>query len=259
MKKLLSLLLALALCLTLAAPVFAQEELPLLIDDADILDAEEEAEVLTELERVSLLWDTDVAIVTVTSFDGSTIESSANAWYEGNPYRADGILLLLSMQDRDWSITVYGSAEVAFDYAAREYIGEEILWYLSDDEFYDAFLSFASLCDDFLRQADSGTPYGEGNLPKEPFSALYVLFALVIALVVAFIVTAVMKGKLKSVAPQRSATNYVKAGSLHLTRQRDIFLYRNVTCTPKPQNNSHSGAPHSGSIHSSGNHTSGKF
>lgn len=258
MKKLFSLLLVLALSLTLAAPVFAQEEIPLLIDNADILDTEEENAVLTELERVSALWDTDIAVVTVPYFDDRTIADSAEAWYNSNPYRTDGILLFVSMQDRDWDISVYGNTEVSFDYAAREYIGEEILWYLSDDEFSDAFLNFASLCDDFLRQADSGTPYGEGNLPKEPFSFVNVLIALFVALVVAIIVTAVMKSKLKSVRPKPSAADYVKAGSLQLTRQRDIFLYRSVTRTPKPQNNtnSHSGA---GSIHSSGNHTSGKF
>ena len=64
---------------------------------------------------------------------------------------------------------------------------------------------------------------------------MYLGVALVIGLVTALIVTGVMKGQLKSVAPQRDATDYVRQGSMKLTNQRDLFLYRDVHRTERPK------------------------
>ena len=66
------------------------------------------------------------------------------------------------------------------------------------------------------------------------------LAALVIGLITALIVTGVMKSRLKSVAPQRDATSYVRQGSMKLTNQRDLFLYRDVHRTERPKESSSS-------------------
>ena len=72
-------------------------------------------------------------------------------------------------------------------------------------------------------------------MPKEPFSIVYLGVALVIGLVTALIVTGVMKSRLKSVAPQRDATSYVRQGSMKLTNQRDLYLYREIHRTERPK------------------------
>ena len=72
-------------------------------------------------------------------------------------------------------------------------------------------------------------------MPKEPFSIVYLGVALVIGLITALIVTGVMKSRLKSVAPQRDATSYVRQGSMKLTNQRDLYLYREIHRTERPK------------------------
>ena len=62
-----------------------------------------------------------------------------------------------------------------------------------------------------------------------------ILIALGVGLLVALIVTLIMKGQLKSVRFQRAASSYIRSGSFHLTQSYDLFLYRNVTRTPKPK------------------------
>ena len=56
----------------------------------------------------------DVIVVTVASLDGKTAESYADDYFDFNGYGLgqdrDGILLLLSMEDRDWAISTHGFA-----------------------------------------------------------------------------------------------------------------------------------------------------
>lgn len=64
-----------------------------------------------------------------------------------------------------------------------------------------------------------------------------IIIALAIGLVITLIIMTVMKSKLKTVKAKANASDYVRPGSMVLTRDLDIYLYRNVTRTKK-QNNS---------------------
>ena len=64
-----------------------------------------------------------------------------------------------------------------------------------------------------------------------------IIIYIVIGIVVAFLVTGAMKAQLKSVQSQSSAASYIRSGSMVLTANEDLFLYRNVSRTPKPKNN----------------------
>ena len=52
---------------------------------------------------------------------------------------------------------------------------------------------------------------------------------------IAFLCTMGMRAQLKSVRTQDSAVDYVRQGSMALTRSNDIFLYHTVTKTAKPK------------------------
>ena len=65
-------------------------------------------------------------------------------------------------------------------------------------------------------------------------------FCLSVGFIIAFISTLVMKHKLKSVFSKTEAHEYIKDGSMNITRARDIFLYRNIRRTAKPKNTSSS-------------------
>lgn len=65
--------------------------------------------------------------------------------------------------------------------------------------------------------------------------------ALVVGFAVALIVTGVMKGKLKTVRFQSAAGNHVKANSINVSENRDLFLYTHVNRYAKPKETSSSG------------------
>lgn len=254
-KRILTLLLVLLICFALTVPAFAETETFHMVDTAGLLTSIQEAALEAKLAEISARQGTEVCIVTVNSLEGTIIADYSEYYYDYYMDDVPAVVLFIAMDEREWDIAAYGGAETAFTAAGREYIGGQILDSLSDENFNDAFTDFAALCDDFLAQAASGEPYGSGNLPKEPMAWYSILIALGIGLVVALIVTGTMKAALKSVA-MRHAAEYVRPGSLQLTRNQDIFLYRTVSRRERPKSSTSSG---SGAGSSSGNHTSGKF
>ena len=80
-----------------------------------------------------------------------------------------------------------------------------------------------------MEEAEYGEPYDTNHTYSEPLPFwVHLAIAAVAALIVSGIVITVLSIQLKSVAPQKAAQDYVRAGSFHLARRSDIFLYRTV-------------------------------
>lgn len=226
------------------------------VDMAELMDDTEKSSLLSKLDEISERQQLDVVVVTVNTLDGKTPAAYADDFYDYNGYgfgqNKDGVLLLVSMEDRDWYISTTGYGITAFTDKGIEYISDEFKPYLSDGDYYEAFVEYAKQCDKFITQAKTGEPYDVGNMPKEPFPVGAAIFTgLAIGLIVAFIATSVMKGKLKTVRMQPSASDYVKNGSMKLTNRQDVFLYSHVNKTRR-ESSSHSGGGSSTHISSSG-------
>lgn len=244
-----------------AFPVYAADGLPRLVDDADLLSDDEEAELSDMLDEISERQQVDVVVVTVGSMNGQTAVAYSDDFFDYNGYgfgdERDGVLLLVCMDERDWNISTSGYGITAFTDAGQEYISEIFLPDLSDGNYAAAFTSFAQLCDDFITQANTGEPYDIDNLPKEPFSFLGTFItAFLIAFVIALIATGIMKGQLKSVHSQSAASNYIQQGSMQLTKKNDLFLYSHVERRRKPENTSSNNSNSSGSSGGSTTHVS---
>ena len=264
-KSILSVLFALLLCLTAAVPVFAESELPRIVDDADLLTDYEESTLLTKLDDISERQQADIVVVTVDTLDGYSPMEFADDFYDYNGYgfgeNRDGVLLLVSMESRDWWISTCGYGITAITDAGIDYISDSFLPGLSDGDYAKAFTLYADLCDAFFTQAGTGQPYDTGHMPKQPFDILMnLIIAAAVGFVVAKVVTGIMKGKLKTVRFQAGAGSYVKAGSMNVTESRDLFLFSNVTRSARPKESSSGGSStHTSSSGSSHGGGGGKF
>lgn len=249
--------LMLLLCLLTALVVHAAPQY--LVDEAGLLNAQEAASLEKELAAISSRHGVDIVVVTVDSTDGKSPMEYADDFFDYNGYGKDGILLLVSMEDSDWWVSTTGYGITAVTDAGLQYISDRFVPYLSDGEFADAFVEFASLCDEFITQAKTGDPYDSHNLPKEPFRLVRnVVIALVAGLVAALIATGKMKNKLKTVRQQAKADDYVTAGSLQITNSRDFHLYTHVDRVEKASSSSGSSTHTSSSGRSHGG-GGGKF
>lgn len=212
-----------------------------LVDMADILSDEEEANVLSKLDAVSESQNMDVVVVTVDSLDGQSPMDYADHFYESNQYGygddKDGILLLVAMNESKWWMTTSGFGITAITDAGIEYISERFLSDLSAGEYENAFVTFADSCDEFITQARTGEPYDTDNLPKASFNfVLYAVISIAIGFIIAFIITSSMKSKLKTVRRQSAASEYVDKNSMNIVYANEFFLNRNVVETRKPDN-----------------------
>lgn len=148
----------------------------------------------------------------------------------------DGILFLISMEERDWYMSTSGFGITAFTDAGLEYLSDMIVSDLSEGDYAWAFTTFAEMCDDYITQAKTGEPYDVDHLPKDPLVLLvFLVFALVAGFVIALIATGIMRLKLKSVYSQTEADSYAKKGSLKLTTKNDLYLYKKVDRREKPK------------------------
>lgn len=269
-KKIAVFLFVIVLCLGMVLPAFATEtdgfadEYYRVVDMADLLTDSEEKALIEKLDELSLRQNMDVVVATTNDLEGYSVTEYADLIYDecqfGYGESKDGLLLLISMEDRDWYISTCGYGITAFTDAGIEYIGEQIKSDLSDGNYAAAFSNFAGLCDDFITQARNGEPYDSSNLPREPLSLIWIPIALVIGFVIAKIIVGNMKSQLKTVRKQAAANSYMRNGSMNITENRDLFLYHTVTRSEKPKNNSSSGSSthtsSSGTTHGGGG---GKF
>lgn len=231
------------------------------VDLADLLSDGEERSLREKLETISAKHNCDVVVVTVNSTGNKTPMEFADDYQDYNGYKPDGILLLISMADRDWWVTTKGSGIDAVNKDALKKIEDDIVDDLSGGRYANAFNTFGNLCDDFLTLEENGEPYKK---PKEPLisTTFAAIGSAVVGLISGGSAAGGMASKLKSVRHKTGASDYVEKGSLRMVDQSEMFLYTNVIKTEIPRDNDRSsggGGVHissSGSSHGGGG---GKF
>ncbi len=264
------------LVLSVPVNVSASEDLPMVVDYADLLSADAESALETQALALREAYECDIVILTVDSLDGKTPQEFADDFFFDNDYGygdafiGNGVLFLISMEERDWFISTYDDAMTIFtDYGVQQ-LGEGALSYLAEDNFDTVFQVYLTMLPEYFEAYHNGTPidgyasysgdYYHGEQDEllyydEPFTpsiGLSILFGLAVG----GITVLIMRSSMNSRKKQHSASQYLASGSFHLRSHQDLFLYSNVTKTRKQQNNS-SGGGGSSVRHSSGGRRSG--
>ena len=121
-----------------------------LTDAAGLLSEEEAQNILTKLDEVSERQKFDIVILTVDSLEGATATEYADDFFDYYGYGygegKDGILFLVSMEDRDWALSTHGYGITAFTDAGCDYIAEQFKSSLSDGEYEKAFEIYIDQC-----------------------------------------------------------------------------------------------------------------
>ena len=236
MKKLFCLVVAVLLVVALPLTTVAEHAPKYFSDEAKLLESTSQTH--HSLFNISNRLNIAIAIHTVNSLDGYSIETTAKRHYENAYFYGftGGVLLLVAMEEREWYIYATGDAYDYLTDAALDDIEDAIVPLLSAGDYYDAFVTYANLCDKFLTMGQ------EGNIYRGAFPLMQnLLIALIVGLGVGLIVVTYMRSQLKSVRPRREAHEYTRPGSMNVTRSRDLFLYRTVSRRPKPKDSGSSG------------------
>lgn len=230
---------------------------PHIMDTANLLSKKEVASLEEKLSQLSEKWKLELVVVTTQDCENFEVSDYAELIFTACDYgygkSKDGILLLISMEERDWYIATHGYGMDILSSWRVEYVGEEITPYLSSGDYADAFSTFADECADYADMVKNGYDISNGDHDRAPLSPIVLPICFVFGLIVALIVVSGMKRKLKTAVRQKEANNYIKDGSFHVTESSDQFLYNTVTRTPIAKNdNSHSSSSGGGGGSSSG-------
>lgn len=232
-RKILALLLCVMLCAVMTVQVAAQApDADTLIDEADLLTATQEATALDRLTRLSHTYQMQIAVVTLSYVDFWDMDVYTERVYEDMEYGFgsgyDGVLLLISMDPREYRILSNGKAADAISPEDIDDISDQLQPLLKSGDYHGAVAEFIDRCQYYLDGYTNGFPFDWGK---------YVLIGLGIGLLVGVITAFVLKGQLKTVRRQPHADMYLKSGSLEITLANDLYLYRTVSRVARQQNN----------------------
>ena len=253
-RKITSVLIALLLMFSVMLSVSA-EGICYVADEAGVLSGEETAVLEEKAATLNSDYGIHAVILTVDSLGGTRAQDYADAYYDNTGYGDDGVLFLLAMEEREWYISTCGKMIYAVtDYGVQQ-LGEGILPYLSDGDWYRGFLYFLDMLPFYLDAYEKGSPmdgyadysgdYYHGDREEavyyEEESSPSLPMALVFGLAAAGISIAVMRSTMNTKRSQRSAGDYLKKDSWNLYQHRDLFLYSNVTKTRRHESKPSSG------------------
>jgi uncharacterized membrane protein YgcG len=194
-------------------------------------------------------------------------------WGDSN----DGILLVLTMDDRSFDIFVPhgGLAEQAFNQYAREQMAATGVYdYLRYDSYADGFNAFIGIADADLSYAEAGTPISEDFDPERDAReqaekeerdaatrAAKTGATVGIPPLTALLTCLAMKSRNKTTGIKKEASDYIPKNGIRLTNRHDRFLYRTESRTRINRDNDRGGGGggFSSSSTSAGSHTSGHF
>lgn len=269
MKRLLTFLLA-ALLLTgaLLLPALADSGIPgdsYVLDEADILTDHEEAVLENAAHYITQAYGCGVHIAAVDdmgTYGYGDIESFAEYLFDsrdlGTGPDRDGILLVLSMAERDFDLDAHGEfGNYAFNDYGRTTITKVFLDNFREDDWYGGFYDYLGRCETMLKLARGGEPVESTPLQRirDRITPGGLGVSGVLSLLLAWFVCSLLAGRNRSVQTAADANRYTAPGSVDIRARSDQFTHQTVT-RRKIERSSGSSRSGGGGGHS---HTSGKF
>lgn len=235
--------------------------LPYIVDEANLLNEFDRDIIEDKLQTASNECNCDIAIVTVPSLGFySDCMNFADDYFDYNGFGFEGtdngVVLLISMENRDWYISTSGLAIQKISNNSIQNIGENFVSYLSDGDYYGGFYKYISECEAYLTGNISYNHNPESNDSNIEDVIVKIIICLGIGLLFGLVLVSRLKAQLKSVHYQPDANNYLRSGSFYLTNSNDLFLYSHVSKTRRQTESSSSGGgthvSSSGSSHGGG-------
>lgn len=283
MKKHFSIVLLCAVLLICTSlPAFAAS--PKIVDNAELLTQEQQNLLEKKAQAITEDYQMDIAIVTVWGLDGKTSTAYADDYFDYNGYGVgnsySGVLLLLSLEHRDWAITTCGETMDALTDNGIQSVFSRIAPYLAVDDYYHAFDTYLDALIPYLKSYRAGDPLdvytddlggpvytpgitdGASQNDTAYTSQWYgkkVVVAFLIGVAVAVIVLLIMRSKMNTARAQRGAASYMNSGSYDLRTQHDWFLYSRINKVRRQQSSSGGRSVHSSSSGRSHGGGHGKF
>ena len=240
--------LALLLCVPALAAGFEEAELNFVTDEAGIFSEQEWSELEARAEEISQKYKCGVYIIVVDDFTDyvydETVYEAAKTFYQeyslGYGEEKSGELLLLSMEERDYTLIAYGYGNTAFTDYGKDKLADAFLDDFGDDEWYNGFSDYLEKSDSMLQSARAGHPLDVDSNPLIRLAGIGI--SLLVGCVAAFVIAVGVSDRMmKSVSAKTEAGAYLTAGSVEITGREDHFTHTTETRTKIERSSSSGG------------------
>ncbi len=266
MKRLLTLTVTLLLIALLLIPLCAtaSAEEPLVIDLAGLVTKEQAQSLQQAAKELSDRRGVKVVILTTQTTGRRDAEAFADDYYDehfalvGEP---DGILLLISMEERDLYISTCGTMIDMVDEDMVDVILDEIFDDVRNGDYNAAFSKYLKKVDQVIesypqrleeQQRREEAARQQAKEARQRRLRRSFVIAPIIGLVVGFLPLLINQSSLTTVRPHDDAGDYFRDQDRRMTVTRDIFLYTNrSTRVIEPQRSSGGSSHSSHSTHTS--------
>ena len=231
-KRIFTAVISVLLVVVMALPAFAAaEDVPfstMVVDDAGLLTPSELDELDNRAWEITHTYECAVYIVTTDSTDG--MDAAPYTEYLQEKYEMgygsdqSCVILMLSMEGRDYNIMARGYGNTAFTDYGKDKLADSFLDEFAEDDWYGGFKEYLEGCDLYLKAARDGEPIDKGRSP-----IIGIALGVAVPLLVAFIYCSSLKSKMKSAHIQRAAKVYIGNQGLVLTKNSDKFLHTTRT------------------------------
>lgn len=198
-----------------------------IFDNSDLLTFDEWEKLEARAADISQRHGCGVYVAFVDDFTeygyGNDVYKTTYQLYHANELGMgddrDGIIILLSMAERDYAMFVYGTyAETAFNSYGQEKLEKAFLGNFKEDDWYGGVSNYLSTCDEYLTRADAGKPVRESP-------ALLIAIAVVASCLLSGAICLFLKRSMKTVHQKVEANEYVAPGGLQLSKQYDRYTH----------------------------------
>ena len=267
-KAIVSLLFTLCLLLCMTAAAHAEARIDYVSDYAGLLSDAQRQDLSNLAARVSDEYNFGVFVVVVNDYksyvNGSIADFSENVFHRyglGRGQKEEGVLLAMSMSNRDYDIYAHGDfGNYAFtDYGKRQ-LADSFLDNFRGNDWEGGFRDFIENSGNMLEMARNGRPVDTWIADQAETGPRMTLGKILVSLGVGCLTGGAtvsgMKRQMKTAIRQTGAANYVSLGGVKLSNKRDDCVNRSVTRQVMPRQNT-GGRPGGG--HFGGTTTSGSF
>lgn len=228
-------------------------------DSADLLTAQEELLLEKRAQEISVQYGCGIHIVTLWDYNayGSDVRGAAEKYFTnhncGIGSDANGVLLMLSMAERDYALIAHGNiGNTAFTDYGKDVLSEAFLDDFAYDDWAKGFMDYLSTSEDFLLAAAEGEPV---DVAQGSGTGLTLVMVLLVPALIAGVACGIMAGSMKTARSKTHADDYRRG--VQLAERSDRFITRTVVRQKIETSSSSSGGTRVNSGGFSGK--SGKF
>lgn len=248
-RTILVLVTAMALVIMAVLPVRAAEAR--VFDEYGVLSETEKTELDQRISEINDRFHFDTAFLIMGNIDESWDYRRLAADFMqlndiGYGRSRNGMCVLHQPDVRNITIVFRGEIQDAFTVKIQDIILDNCTEKLKDDDTYEAYMTILDDVETGLERTEAGKkirPVDLSRMPRALEILKWILISFGAAAVPALLLTWYQRRRMITVIPQTNADAYREEEGLELQEARDMFLYRTVTRTRKPDEQDFHGGP----------------